>query len=239
MQVAVDHILQASRTSGYDGIPITDSWIAALNDGGMLYVRLFTMAISSLSAFSLVRWGISGFPWYMSDWAAFGSVLTTVLLFMSHFRPHDQGYDNLCKALFEIALPFNAMTTLLYWTTYTIPEINGDWNTWVYPYFMHVAPFAALLIEALTNNIVFDYQRGVWRSLWALLSYFPLSYFSNEVWGDFAYSFITWDSLDTPMWLAIVTVVDLVFFYGLGFLNNYVKTGSGVGHLASQFTTMI
>ena len=89
MQVAVDHILQASRTSGYDGIPITDSWIAALSGNGMLYVRLFTMAISSLSAYSLVKWGISGFPWYMSDWAAFGSVLTTVLLFMSHFRPHD------------------------------------------------------------------------------------------------------------------------------------------------------
>jgi len=76
---------------------------------------------------------------------------------MSHFRPHDEGYDNLVKAMFEIALPFNAMTALLYWTAFPIPEITSDWNTWVYPYFMHAAPIAGLLIEYFTNNIVFDY----------------------------------------------------------------------------------
>jgi len=205
----------------------------------MLYIRLLELAIQSLSFYSLFKWGIAGFPWYLSDWQAFGAVLTTVLLVMSHFRTHDDGYDNLVKALYEIALPYAAAATLIYWTTYDIPEITSDWNTWVYPFFMHVAPIVGLLIDFIFNDITFDWKRGVWRNLWALLAYYPLNYFSNEVWGEYAYSFITWDSFSTVTWLTVTAVIELGFFYGFAFLNNYWKNGTGVAHLQSQFINLI
>ncbi|CDW79633.1 UNKNOWN [Stylonychia lemnae] len=226
---AVDLILQASRTSGSDGLQLTESWISGLSGNGMMYIRIVTNLLSTtLTGYSLFKWGIAGFPWFMSDWAAFTSVLVQLMLLWSHTRAYDPLYDNLVKAIFEIVFPFNMMTTLLYWTTYYEGQMTSDWTTWVYPLFMHAVPAATLLVEYFTNNIIFDWERGAARTLWAILSYIPLSYFVKDIWGNWAYSFITWDSWTSHTWVIAVVAINQIFFYAFSFLNNYIKTGQGV-----------
>lgn len=202
-----------------------------MSEDVLKFVRLglFSM-VTYLGGKSLYTWGIAGFPWFLSDWGVFTAIGTEFLLLWSHFRKYDPYYDSLVKAIYEITFPLQFLVTLLYWTAYYTPGlwVPSDFSTWLYPIFMHVVPVVTLTIESLFNSIVFDIQKGALRSLWWILSYIPLSYFSKDIAGYFPYSFIDWASWSSHAWIAAVIVLDQLFFYGVGYLNNYLKTGSGV-----------
>lgn len=73
---------------------------------------------------------------------------------------------------------------------------------------MHVVPVVTLSIESIFNSIVLDLQKGAYRSLWFILAYIPLSYFSNDIVGYFPYSFIDWASFSSHMWIAAVIILN-------------------------------
>lgn len=144
---------------------------------------------------------------------------------MSHFRTFELGYDNLVKAIYEIALPLMWTVTILYWGAYYTPGLLNwsNMNTWVYPLYMHVVPVVTLTIEAIFNSVIFDIQKGAWRSLWLITAYLPLSYFSNDIVGYFPYSFVNYEDYMSYVWLGIVVGLQQGLFYGIGYLNNYLK----------------
>jgi len=69
-------------------------------------------------------------------------------------------------------------------------------------------------------------SRGFWRSLWAIMSYIPLAYFSKDIVGYFPYSFVTFDNVSSYLWLAAVVLLNQLSFYGFGSLNNHFKEDS-------------
>jgi len=118
-----------------------------MSENELKYLRIFLLAlVGSLGGKSLVQWGISGFPWYVSDWGVFNTIGTMLLLTLSHFRTYDPYYDSLVKSIFMIVYPMQWMITVLYWSAYYTPGnlVWSDLSTWVYPIFMHVVPLIAI-----------------------------------------------------------------------------------------------
>ena len=130
----------------------------------------------------------------MSNWQGFVVLAAEFLLLYSHFRPQSDDYDNIVKAVFEIALPYSIMVTLLYWFVWYEDGwiVPGDWRTYVGPFGLHAVPIIVMLIDWALNNIIFDYKRGIFRLLYVCTGYIGLNYFSYDIIGDYPYKMINY-----------------------------------------------
>lgn len=94
---------------------------------------------------------------------------------------------------------------------------------------MHVVPVVSMTLEWLTNSIVFDVQKGAARSLWLITSFIPLTYFAKDIAGYDPYpDIINYNDANTYKWIAIVLASNQIIYYGIAYLTNFLKTGSGV-----------
>lgn len=226
-----EFILQASRDATTD-FPITQPQFDWMSEDMLKYTRIMLLSfLTSFGGYSLAKWGVPGFPWFISDWGVFTAIGTEFLLTYAHFRDFDVYYDNLVKAIYEMVFPLQAFCTSLYWGVYYTPGTwdPSNWDTYVYPIFMHIVPLLTFTVESIFNSIVFDIQKGAWRSLWLILAYLPLSYFAKDIVGYLPYpTIVDWASWKSNGWVAAVIALNQAFFYGIAYLNNYLKTGSGV-----------
>ncbi|CDW79447.1 UNKNOWN [Stylonychia lemnae] len=224
-------LLGASREAAYDGKAVTNSWLYFISPDTLKYIRivLFTV-LFSFGGYGLYAAGLARMLFWMSNWQTFTAIAAELLLLLSHFSTQNNVYDNIVKAIFEVAFPYSIMVTFLYWFVWYEPGwINlEDWKTLVGPLFLHVVPVGVLLIDWLINDIVFDYKRGALRMLWVCLSYIGLNYFAGDIIGRFPYSMINYQSWSTAPWLIGVTLLSMTIFYGVAFLTNFMKTGQGV-----------
>ncbi|CDW76551.1 UNKNOWN [Stylonychia lemnae] len=224
-------IVNTSRQAGSDGRHISSSWFPWMSDDMMKYLRIgLTTLLLSFTGQALFKAGLEKFPWYMSYWAAFGAIGVEILLLVSHFRVQSDIYDNMVKAVFEIAYPYTMLTTILYWGVYYEKGwlVWSDFQTWFDSLFIHVLPVILLTVDWLFNNVIFDYQRGSLRILWLTLSYISLNYLAQDITGYDPYPFVTWDDWSTLGWISLVAGTNEVLLMGTAFLTNYMKTGSGV-----------
>ena len=87
------------------------------------------------------------------------------------------------KAISELTFPLSMLTTIMYWTAYYEPgwlDLN-DFSTYYDSLFIHGLPLLILAIDWIFNNIIYDYDRGFWRMLWLIISYFPINYFAENL----------------------------------------------------------
>eukprot|EP00347_Sterkiella_histriomuscorum_P012204 403369495 len=222
--------LSASRDSLHN-FPVVQPRFDWMSENVLMVIRgLLFSTVLGFAGYSLYDWGVPGFPWFISDWAALAAIGTEFLILNAHFRDYDLWYDNLVKFCFEIVWPYTMLAVIVYWGLYYTPglwDIN-DLSTWTYPIFMHVVPLAVLTIEGFLNSMVYDIEHGFWHALWLILSYIPMTYFSKDIVGYLPYPFIDWASTNSHIWVASIVGLNQLLFYGFAYLNNYVKTGSGV-----------
>ncbi len=104
-KVAADFILQASRTSSTDKL-VTVPRFSGMSENSLKWIRVVLASIlATVGMEPLIRWGLEGFPWYISDWGALFAIITQITLASTHFRDLDSAYDKFAKTLFELAFP--------------------------------------------------------------------------------------------------------------------------------------
>lgn len=225
-----DFILQASRTSSTDKVVTEPRW-SSLDEGDMKFIRTVLASLLTVGGMApLIKWGLEGFPWFISDWGALFAVITQLTLAGAHFRDYDAAYDKFAKTLFELAFPLEITINILYWTSYYEGGMwdLGDLQTYYYPFLLHLFPLLILSVEWIFNSIVWNKKETAWMSLYLILAYLPLTYFAKWVVDYFPYSFVDYTDYNTPMWLFILTALNMGVYYGIANLSNKIKTGSGL-----------
>lgn len=130
-----------------------------MSENTLKWIRVVLAAIlATLGMEPLIKWGLEGFPWYISDWGALFAIITQLTLASTHLRDLDTAYDKFAKTLFELAFPLSITINILYWLAYYEAGTLdlGDISTYSYPVLLHLLPMVVLSIEWMLNSIVFN-----------------------------------------------------------------------------------
>ncbi|CDW86573.1 UNKNOWN [Stylonychia lemnae] len=194
-----------------------------------------------LAGNSLWIMGVGYFPFYLSAWGVGVSIGTHLLLMVAHFKPdYDPVFDKMAKAAFEICFALEGFIAFYYWS-FLFPYMKFDWklfSSYQATIFMHGVPIVMIIIEAIYNSIVFNYKTGWQRILWTMGSYLYLQYAAKEFQGFSPY--FDADPSSPVYWL--IVALNLVFsqtiYFIEAFVQNYIKTGSGLSRNDARVSVM-
>eukprot|EP00347_Sterkiella_histriomuscorum_P021095 403335272 len=233
--------MQLSQT--FATAPLTESRFGFISSNTLLVIRIINFLFDlyftgqTLKALGLVY----TFP-YLSAWANFVSLGTHILLIYSHFRSYDLYYDELVKAIFEISLPLQWLTTSGFWLIVNDGDPPINWSepsTLYYTVYMHGPSLIAMTIEGFLNTVTFDVQNGAMRMLWLLVSYVPLQLFSKQVLDYYPYGELDLSTLKS--WISLLQPIPggMAFYYAWAYLINFLKNRVETKHKIHSIITNV
>ncbi len=115
--------------------------------------------------------------------------------------------------------------TLIFWIFYYAKGSMhmNDFTTYVHPIFLYILPAIALVIETCLNSISFAYLNVIYLVAIYII-YVPFTYLGRFALGYYPYSFVTWSDWNTYLWIFSNLVIQVVVFFVIALLNNYVKS---------------
>ena len=94
------YILEASRTAATNNA-VTMPGVSWLPQSVLKLTRVTLASILTiLGGGTLLKWGLPGFVWFLSDWGLLFSIITMDVLAAAHFMPYNWEYDNFAKTCF-------------------------------------------------------------------------------------------------------------------------------------------
>lgn len=84
---------------------LTDSYLPFMNETLLMMIRIALTVFNFYYSGTAILMSESYWVYYISNWVIVFSMGVQALLLLSHFRSYDPYYDNLVKALFQMALP--------------------------------------------------------------------------------------------------------------------------------------
>lgn len=126
--------------------------------------------------------------------------------------------------MYQVNLPMEIAITILYWKFfYSHGSMHiTDINTYAHPVFLYIVPALFLLIEYSINSIVFDYKKIIHLMILYAI-YIPFTYIGKFFLGYFPYPFISWNDWYSFAVLIALAILQVISFFGLAFLSNYLK----------------
>lgn len=213
-------------TKGETHLQLTQPLWEKLSSGNLKTIRIFFAIVNTLTAiFDASYTGWKPFIWYFSDWCLLLSLLTQWGLVLVHFFPFHPGLSNKVNFLLQVTIPLEVSMTLLFWLFfYTWGSIHfSDTSTYVHPIFLYLTPALFLLIELSLNSVIFNIKNLLW-ALIIYLVYVPWTYFGKYFLGYFPYSFITWKTVYSFVWLGGLGLLHVFAFCVITSCNNKFKT---------------
>jgi hypothetical protein len=205
-----------------------------------VYVAFFRV-LSFLSLSSVVFYdafyvvGIKNFWGFLSNWVAlfttFSFLISTVLYSLG--AGYDGYWDTFAGSLFEVALPLNIVTNIMFWayiypfvTPWMIDLQNNPFSLF-YTFGVMVLPLFTLCVEWFMNSRLFDFTRTFFYSMIFMAAYIPITYFGKDFMGSYPYASIglDWTDYKTPMWIAIFFASEAMSYIVTAFFTNTVKSG--------------
>jgi hypothetical protein len=141
-----------------------------------------------------------------------------------HYFPFQSGLSKGVNFLFQVTLPMTLAITVMYWVFfYSWGSMHFNTTvTYVHPIFLYIFPAFFLFVELCLNSAI--YQRKYLLPMVGIYAaYVPMTYLGYYALGYFPYSFITWDSLNSFLYLLGLGALHVACFGVILIANNKFK----------------